>query len=206
MRLLPREEKFYLYFQEQARIISDAAARLLDGVKHGNAHLAAAALQIQTLEQKGDDLIHEVLTRLNQTFITPIDPEDIHALASHLDDVLDGIEESAHRMVAYRLNPIPPTVIEFAEIVVSCAKSLEQAFDALANDGHGNLLEYCIEINRLEHVADELGRAAVADLFQNEKDPIELIKRKEIYEVLEKTTDFCEDVADALQEIVVKNS
>ena len=204
MRLLPREEKFYVYFLQQGEIIANAATVLLEGVQRGNNHLASMAAQIQTLEEKGDDIIHEVLTRLNQTFITPIDPEDIHSLASHMDDVLDCIEETAHRLVAYRLESIPPTVVEFCRIVQACCASLAKAFVALSKDEP--MLEHCIEVNRLEHVADELLRTSVGDLFANEKNPIALIKHKEIYEVLEKTTDFCEDVADVLQGVVVKNS
>jgi uncharacterized protein Yka (UPF0111/DUF47 family) len=204
MRFLPRDEKFYVYFLQQGEIIAKAAALLLEGVTHGDAHLATVALQIQTLEQKGDDLIHDVFTRLNQTFITPMDPEDIHRLASNMDDVLDCIEETAHRIVAYRLNPIPATVVDFCEVVQSCCASLGKAFEALSKDEP--MLDHLIEVNRLEHVADELLRASVAHLFSHEKDAIALIKLKEIYEVLEKTTDFCEDVADVLQGVVVKNS
>ena len=120
---------------------------------------------------------------LNQTFITPLDPEDLHSLSSHLDDVLDGIEDSAHRLVAYRLPQIPPTVVELSRIVRSCGETLRQAFVALSKDQP--LTEHCIEINRLEEVADQLVRSAVSDLFQNEKDPIQLMKLKEIYEFLE---------------------
>jgi uncharacterized protein len=204
MRLLPREEKFFNYFLSQAKIASEAAAILLEGVRRGNTYLAEAASKIARLEQRGDEIIHEIFTKLNQTFITPIDPEDIHSISSHLDDVLDGIEDAAHRMVAYRVEPIPPGVVQMCEIVHACAKSLESAFDALNSDKP--LLEHCIEVNSLEDSADRLGRAAIAELFQKEKDPIALIKLKEIYEYLEATTDCCEDVTDVLQSVVVKNS
>ena len=204
MRLLPREEKFYEFFLSQVRIICEAAQLLLEGAQSGNAHLAASALKIRSLEQQGDEIIHEIYVRLNQTFITPLDPEDIHSLSSHLDDVLDGIEDAVHRMVAYRLTEIPSTVVELCRIVQSCAVTLQKAFDALAKNGR--LVEHCIEINRLEEVADQLVRSAVSELFQAEKDPIEIFKLKEIYEFLEQTTDACEDVADALQNVTVKNS
>jgi uncharacterized protein Yka (UPF0111/DUF47 family) len=118
--------------------------------------------------------------------------------------VLDGIEEAAHRLVAYRLEPIPPQVVQLCEIVYGCAKSLQSAFEAL--NAYQPLLEHCIDINRLEDDADRLVRAAIADLFHKEKDPITLIKLKEIYEIIEQTTDRCEDVTDALQNVVVKNS
>lgn len=204
MRLLPRQEKFFDLFQDQARIIQQAASILLAGVKAGNSQLANAAAEIRKLEQQGDEIIHEIFTRLNQTFITPLDPEDLHSLSSHLDDVLDCIEDAAHRMVSYRLDPIPPVVVELCEIINKSALGLQRAFDALANNE--KLLDHCIEVNRLEGTADIVVRQAVAELFQHEKDPITLIKTKEIYEFLEATTDRCEDVADALQNVVVKNS
>jgi predicted phosphate transport protein (TIGR00153 family) len=204
MRLLPRQEKFFTSFLDQVRLISEAAQLLYDAVKEGNSHLSRAAARIQQLEHEGDEIIHDIFTRLNQTFITPLDPEDIHSLSSRLDDVLDGIEDAAYRMVAYRLEPIPPEVVELCEVVRDCAKSLEKAFEKLNRDE--KLLDDCIEVNRLEDYADLLVRRAVAELFQQEKDPIALIKKKEIFEFLEATTDRCEDVADVLQNVVVKNS
>ncbi|MCX6622384.1 MAG: DUF47 family protein, partial [Acidobacteria bacterium] len=146
MRLLPREERFFTLFLDQVKIISTAAERLLEGVRKGNSDVAAAAADIAKFEQQGDEVIHDIFTRLNQTFITPLDPEDIHSLSSHLDDVLDGIEDAAHRINAYRIEPIPPPVIELCEIVHSSAKSLEKAFDALNKDQ--KMLEHCIEVNR----------------------------------------------------------
>ncbi len=204
MRLLPRQEKFFHLFLDQARIILEASEILLQGVKAGNSQLAVAAAEIRRLEQEGDEVIHDMFTRLNQTFITPLDPEDIHSLASHLDDVLDGIEDAVYRMIAYRLDPIPPVVIEICEIIHKSAIGLQKAFQAL--EKNEKLLDHCIEVNRLEGQADLVVRRAVADLFQHEKDPITLIKTKEVYEFLEATTDRCEDVADALQNVVVKNS
>jgi predicted phosphate transport protein (TIGR00153 family) len=204
MRLLPRQEKFFASFVSQVRLISEASRLLLEAVKDGNSHLARTAVRIQQLEHEGDEIIHDIFTRLNQTFITPLDPEDIHSLSSRLDDVLDGIEDAAYRMVAYRLEPIPPTVIELCQVVHDCALSLEKAFEALNKDQ--KLLDHCIEVNRLEDYADQLVRRAIADLFQEETDPIALIKQKEIYEFLEDTTDRCEDVTDVLQSVVVKNS
>jgi len=204
MRLFPRQEKFYEFFLTQAKIILDASRLLLDGAQAGNSSLASAAAKIKTLEQRGDEVIHEIYTRLNQTFITPLDPEDIHSLSSHLDDVLDGIEDAAYRMVAYRVEPIPQMVVEVCKIVYSCAQALEGAFQALS--AQKPVLPYCIEVNRLEEVADQLVRDAVSELFRSESDPITLLKLKEIYEFLEQTTDNCEDVADALQNVAVKHS
>ena len=204
MKFLPREEKFYHLFSAQAELIAEASALLLAGARAGNAHLADSAAAIQKLENKGDEIIHDILTRLNRTFITPIDPEDIHSLSSSLDDVLDGIEDASYRMAAYHLEPIPPAVVELCLIVDACSHKLVSAFEALSHNKP--LLEHCIEINRLENAADKLVRQLLADLFQSHIDPIEFIKIKEVYEVLEDTTDRCEDVADALQGVAVKNS
>src|ERR1700686_4037961 len=123
MRLLPRDEKFYHLFLKQVEIIAEASRLLLDGVRTGNARLAAVATEIKVQEHKGDEVIHEIFTRLNQTFITPIDPEDIHNISSALDNVLDGVEDTVHRMVSYRINPVPPTMVTLSELVSGCARS-----------------------------------------------------------------------------------
>ena len=204
MRLLPREEKFYHLFLKQVEIISEASRLLLEAVRGGNSLLADAAREINVLEHRGDEVTHELFTRLNQTFITPIDPEDIHNLSSALDNVLDGVEDTAHRLVSYRIDPVPPAMVKLSEIVARCAKALKTAFEALENDGP--IMEHCIEINRLENEADLIGRSSVVELFDKEKDPIILIKLKEVYEFFEGTIDSCEDVADVLQNVVVKNS
>jgi uncharacterized protein len=204
MRLLPREEKFYSLFLKQVEIISEAARLLLDGVRAGNARMAGVATEIHVLESKGDEVIHEIFTRLNQTFITPIDPEDIHNLSSALDNVLDGMEDYAHRLVSYHIKIIPPAMVTLSELIAACAKTLRAAFEALENGG--SVMQHCIEINRLENEGDLIGRSAVVELFDKEKDPITLIKLKEIYDFIEATLDSCEDVADVLQNVVVKNS
>ncbi|HWC96934.1 MAG TPA: DUF47 family protein [Candidatus Sulfopaludibacter sp.] len=204
MRLLPREEKFYHLFLKQVDIISESARILLDGVRSGGARMAACATDISVMEHRGDEVIHEIYTRLNQTFITPIDPEDIHNISAALDNVLDGMEDTSHRLVSYKINPIPATMVTLAEIVAGCAAALKKAFEALQKNG--NIMEYCIEVNRLENEADRIGRSAVVELFDQEKDPITLIKLKEVYEFIEATIDSCEDVADVLQNVVVKNS
>jgi predicted phosphate transport protein (TIGR00153 family) len=204
MRLLPRDEKFYRLFLKQVEFISESSRLLLDGVRAGHARLSVVATEISVLENRADEVIHEIFTRLNQTFITPIDPEDIHNISSALDNVMDGVEDTAHRLVSYRINPIPATMNTLSEIVASCARSLKSAFEALEKDGP--IMDHCIEINRLENEADLIGRSAVVDLFDTEKDPITLIKLKEVYEFFEATIDSCEDVADVLQNVVVKNS
>jgi len=206
MRILPREEKFFHFFLDQVSIITEASDLLLEGSRAGNTTLTVAAQKIVALEQRGDEVIHEIYEKLNQTFITPIDPEDIHAVGSRLDDVLDGIEEAAHRMTAYRLEPIPGPAIDLCLIVQSSAHVLKLAFDALSKNQNEILQKQCIEINRLEGTADEVFRTAMASLFRTETNAIELLKHKEVFEILEEITDRCEDVADALQNVAVKNS
>jgi uncharacterized protein len=204
MRLLPREEKFYHLFLKQVEVISEASRLMLDGLRSGHSRLSAVATEIAVLEHRGDEVIHDIFTRLNQTFITPLDPEDIHNLSSKLDDVLDGIEDAAHRVVAYHIDPVPADMVKLSEVVSSCCTALRKAFEALEQDGP--ILDHCIEINRLENEGDRIGRGAVADLFEKEPNPITVIKLKECYDILESTIDSCEDVADVLQNVVVKNS
>jgi hypothetical protein len=201
MRLLPREEKFFHYFETQAKLILEASALLAEGARSS---APGVAEKIAKIERDADEIIHEIYQKLNATFITPLDPEDIHKLASALDDVLDGIEEAAHKIFAYEATPLPAPAVRICEVIHSCAKGIEQAMTALRTDA--SVIEHCIEINRLEDEADQLGRKAVAELFRSETDPIRLIKLKEIYDLLEYSCDASEDVADILQNVVVKNS
>lgn len=204
MKLMPREEKFYEFFLEQVGIITEASESLLRAAQSGNGSLAEAANKIRRLEEEGDKVVHQIFVKLNQTFITPLDPEDLHSLSSHLENVLDGIEDSVHRMVAYRLDPIPSTVVELCRTLRECAGALQLAFAALA--ANKPVLDHCIEINRLGNSADELIRDAMSEMFLHEKDAIVVIKTKEIYDFLARTAGACQDVADALQNVIVKNS
>jgi uncharacterized protein len=204
MRLLPREEKFYELLVKQTEVIQQASNALLDGVRQGGSHLKTMAPRISQLEEEGDVILHDVFTRLNQTFITPIDPEDIHSLCSYLDDVLDGIEDASHCIVAYKIDPIPPEVVAVCEVLQKSAVQLNKAMEAL--EGDRNIMEFCIELNRLEDQVDTIVRDAEAELLNTETDAIRVIKLKEIYDYLEETADACEDVADILQNILVKNS
>src|SRR5258705_2788926 len=131
MNLLPREEKFFALFLKQVENISEASRLMLDGARAGNSQLAEASEKIKALEAKGAEITHDIFTRLNQTFITPLDPEDIQALSVSLDNVLDGIEDAAHRMFAYQLEPITPTILELCDIISQCADSLKGAITAL---------------------------------------------------------------------------
>jgi uncharacterized protein len=161
--------------------------------------------QLKDIEHRGDDMTHNILTKLNQTFITPFDREDIYRLASSLDDVLDFVYAAGVRLVMYKITSAPPAASRLADIVV---KQSDQLTDALARLGkkHDNVLENCVEINRLENEADSIAREAIAVLFEKEKDPISLIKLKELYEVLETATDKAEDAANVLEGVVLKSA
>jgi uncharacterized protein Yka (UPF0111/DUF47 family) len=144
------------------------------------------------------------MTRLNQTFLTPFDPEDIHRLASCLDDVLDMIDAALGRLMMFKLSARPPAVTTLAEIIEASSRALVQAVSAMATGGQ--VSGHLIEINQLENEADRVNRQALADMFDNVKDAIELIKLKEIYEMLESATDLCEDAANVIEGVVVKNA
>jgi predicted phosphate transport protein (TIGR00153 family) len=204
MNLLPKDEKFFELFETHARILCHASELLLKGLNSGYAGVCGIARVMENLEDDGDKIIHEIFRRLRSTFITPFDPEDIQTLATSLDNVLDAIEDVTFRIVAYRLDPIPPALPRLGELVNSCCLTLARALEALREKKP--VLENCIEINRLENEADQVERNMIADLFQHEKDPIELIKQKEICELLEIATDRAEDVADVIQNVAVKNS
>lgn len=204
MRILPREEKFFELLNTQTRLIQEAANVLLEGVQAGNSHLKLIEPRIQQYEQECDEILHEVFKRLNQTFITPLDPEDIQTLCSHLDDVMDGMEEAAHCIVSYKIDPIPAPVIDICKFLAQTVAEVKVAVAMM--DKNREIVERCIEINRLEDQVDKIVRQAVVDLFEQETNPILIIKLKEIYDVLEWTVDSCEDVSDVLQNVVVKNS
>lgn len=204
MRFLPREEKFFELLNTQTRLISEAANVLYEGVTKGNSQVALVASRIEQYEHECDEILHDVFKRLNQTFITPLDPEDIHKLCSNLDDVMDGMEEISHRLVAYNIDPIPPAIPMICEFLVKAVTEVRAAVAAMDSDRA--IVEHCIEINRLEDQVDKIGRQAITDLFSTEKDPILIIKLKEIYDLLEWTVDSCENVSDVLQNVVVKNS
>ncbi len=204
MKFLPREEKFFTYFDQQVEVINQAAQILQSACDNGSPSLTEAAQRISDLEHQGDSILHEIYEKLHQTFITPIDPEDIHALGSLLDDVVDHLEDASHRMAAYEIPEITQELKDLVRIIANGGITLRRAFTALGNQK--SVQEDCIELKRLEGEADHLERRAVSELFRSEKDPIRLLKYKEIYEALELATDACEHIAIQLQAVAVKNS
>lgn len=163
--------------------------------------------RIKQVEHEGDRITHKTIETLNTTFITPFDREDIHTLITRMDDVLDCADAAAQRMVLYRINEIPRHLIRMADILVMSATELRKAVVALHDRSkQEEALDACVEVNRLENDADVLHREALAELFTNSTDAITVIKLKDLYTFLEDATDRCEDVANAIETILIKNS
>jgi uncharacterized protein len=160
--------------------------------------------EIRRIEHLGDEMTHSIMRKLNQTFITPFDREDIHTLASSLDDVLDFINAACARIVMYRITDPPAEAGTLARLILAQCEELGKALSLLQKSDH--VLSRCVEINRLENEADQVSRVAIARLFEQETDPITLIKIKELLEFLETATDKAEDVADVLETVVLKNT
>jgi predicted phosphate transport protein (TIGR00153 family) len=203
LNLLPKDGKFFEYFHQQSAILCQASGLLVSGLQGGYPGMCQIAKRMEALERSGDEVMHRLFQRLRQTFITPFDPEDIQSLATAMDNVLDTVEDATFRIVAYRVDPIPPAAVELAEMIASCCRTLDKALHAL--EEKRSVMEDCIEVNRLEEQADAIERTMLANLFSAGTDAITLIKLKEVYELLESTTDRCEDVADVIQNIAVKN-
>jgi predicted phosphate transport protein (TIGR00153 family) len=203
LNLLPKDEKFFEYFFQQSEILCQAGHLLHSGLQGGYQGMCQLAKRMEALERSGDEVTHKLFDRLRHTFITPFDPEDIQSLATALDNVLDTIEDATFRIVAYRIDPIPPAAVELGGMIESSCRALDKALRAL--QAKKSVMEACIEVNRLEEEADAVERTMLANLFSNHTDAITLIKLKELYELLESATDRCEDVADVMQNIAVKN-
>jgi uncharacterized protein len=204
MNLLPRDEKFFDLFHQHVRILCESSKLLMSGLESGYDGMCQISKQMKALEQSGDGVIHEIFRRLQLTFITPFDPEDIQTLATTLDNVLDSIEDATFRIVAYRLDPIPDAAVQLGKMIDDSCQALARAMASLRD--RKPVMDDCIEVNRLENEADAVERTQVGILFAANMDPLSLIKQKEVFEVLEQTTDFCEDVADVVQNVAVKNS
>ena len=203
VRLIPRETKFFEIFENMASNVTEGA-RVLHQILQTFENVEAGVQRIKEIEHRGDDMTHAVMTKLNQTFITPFDREDIHRLASSLDDVLDFVNAAGQRLVLYKIRRATSPAAELAGLIVRQSEELTKAVSLLEKNKH--VLEHCVEINRLEDEADRVCRQAIANLFDDEKDPIELIKMKELYEVLEMATDKAEDAANVLEAVVLKSA
>ena len=201
-RLIPREEKFYADFIAMADQVKTAAGLLIEMFESDHP-IFSKAQEIKEIEHKCDFLTHEIIQRLNKTFVTPIDREDIHSLATTIDDVIDAIDVAAGLVPLYRIDRVRFGARELTKLIAAQADVLRRALVAL--EKRTGVLDLTVEINRIENEADKVYKEALGRLFDEERDPIAVIKWKEILSLLEQATDRCEDVANLLENVVVKH-
>ena len=202
--LIPREIAFFDMFQKAAHNAIEGS-RLLKEMMEDYRDPVEQARRIKNVEHIGDGITHDIVRRLNQTFITPIDREDIYGLASALDDILDLVEAVSDRFVVFKVAKPTEAAIKLADILFKSTVAVGAGVDRLGKQ-HAEMMECCIEVNSLENEADRVTRDAISALFDEEKDPITVIKWKEIYENFEEGTDRCEDVANILERIALKHT
>ena len=202
-KFIPKEGKFFDMFISMAQNAHESS-KLLTLMMEQPDKIRDTAESIKALEHKGDRMTHDLIVKLNKTFIVPIDREDIYGLSSKLDDVTDLIESIARRLVLFKVTEVSEPALELARVLQRSTAAIVVAVSELQNGM--KVMDPCIEINRLEDEADHIYHLALAKLFESEKDPIALIKWKELYEKLEASLDRCEDVANVIEGIIVKNA
>jgi predicted phosphate transport protein (TIGR00153 family) len=204
---VPKDHSFYPLFEKDAQNLIKTAEmlRLLMATEDPEQQ-DSFIKQIKELEKIGDDITHTIFDQLNKSFITPFDREDIQQLASNIDDVVDTINGVGQRIRLYKPKTYAPIFAEIAEVIFRTAQEIENSVDLMKDpaSNKNKIIESCITINTLENKADDLYHQGISMLFENEKDPFELIKKKEILETLEKAVDKAEDVSDAIKTIMVK--
>jgi uncharacterized protein Yka (UPF0111/DUF47 family) len=201
--LVPRERRFYQLFDDQAGHIVEAA-RLLTEALNDRSTVADRQRRIKDLEHAGDDLTHELVRTLNRTFVTPFDREDIYALSAGLDDVLDYIDEIAETIDLYGIAEISQPSKEMGSLLLQAVTQLQQAIQKLQSQK--GVEEHAIEVHRLENLGDDQSRHAIGELFSGKVEPLTVIKLKEFYALQENALDRCEDVANVIESITVKNA
>ena len=204
-RLMPKQLKLFERMEGMAQLAvqcSGLLRRILENLKSPAELLA----QMEKLEQQGDDMHHEALKMISKGVSTPFDGTELLEMLAELDDVIDSCDVAAHRLVLYKVHTLKPEAVALAQLLESACAEMAKTVVALrmAKNADG-VLEHVIEVNRVEDEADRILRQAVGGLFEHEKDAIEIIKWKEIYEILEEATDKCEHVANAIERTVVKN-
>ncbi len=205
MKLFPKKVDFFELFDRAALNITRGAALLVDLMEHFD-KAEDIIKQIYEVEQEGDMLTHDIMKKLNKTFITPIDREDLYALASRLDDVIDFIWAAVDRMTVFKIKDSTKEAISMSKDLLTTTEVIHKTIQKLKEKNYVHVQEYCIEINRLENRIDRDFRDALGRLFEEVTDPIFIIKWKDIYEFLEDASDRCEDVANILEAIVLKNA
>ncbi|MBI5624495.1 MAG: DUF47 domain-containing protein [Elusimicrobia bacterium] len=202
--IIPREEKFFELFEHQAGHNVDAAKAFLDLLKHWDLK-SPGFDKLRDIEHEADITTHEIIDKLNRTFVTPFDREDIHELASKMDDIVDILQSLSLRMQLYGVDRITDDLKAMSETLLQSVECLHKAVPHLKDlTETRRILDYCIEVNRLENAGDNALAHAISHLFKGKPDPLEVIKWKEIYEGVEDAIDRCEDVANTIEGIVVK--
>jgi predicted phosphate transport protein (TIGR00153 family) len=201
-QLFPKDENFFALFCRQAAVVREGCDQLHEMMTKFD-DLEGRSKKLKDVEHRGDLVTHEIFERLNRTFITPLEREDIHDLASGLDDVLDSVEAIGSRIVLFRIPHSTPATTQLTKILVDSSVQLEAAVGHLKD--FKNLMAFTIELNRLENEADAISREAVADLFSGRHEVLDVMRWKEIYGRLENAADQCEDVANTIESIVIKN-
>ena len=203
---LPREHKFFDLFEQSAKNTTKASKALKEMLDKWQ-FIDSCVAEITELEHEGDTITHQIMSLLHRTFVTPFDREDIALLTHAMDDVLDFIHSAADSMFIYKIKSPTPRAKELADVIVLATAEMEKAISGLRNKKEfKQMLERCVEINRLENAADRIYRAAIGEIFENAKDMVEIIKWREIYEHMETATDRAEDVADVLEGVALKNA
>jgi predicted phosphate transport protein (TIGR00153 family) len=204
--LFPATGEFYDLFERGAAKAVEGAGLLQNFVTHFT-DVSLKAKRIKDVEHEGDVVTHDTIEKLNKTFVTPFDREDIHHLICALDDILDFIEAASERLNLYGVKDVRPDAILLVDILVKSVKEVQEAIGKLRHlKGADSILKHCVEINRLENESDFASRSAIAKLFQPGADPLEVIKWKEIYDCIENGVDRCEDAANVIEGIVLKNA
>lgn len=203
-RLIPREDEYFTLFTEMTESIHEGANALVAMMEDASESFEAHTKKIKDAEHACDELTHKITTKLNKSFITPFDREDIYMLVVALDDVLDYIDAGARAIVMYDIREINNHAKHFAKVIQSLAMELHSAVSMLAKPNGMN--QHIVEIHRLENEADDVYFRAIGELFRNQNNPIELIKWKEVYEILEAATDRCESVANIIETVILKHN
>lgn len=202
--LLPREDEYFTLFTEMTARIQDGADALVAMMQDTSESFESYTKKIKAAEHACDELTHRITTKLNKSFITPFDREDIYMLVVALDDVLDYIDAGARAILMYDIRQINDHAKQFAKVIQSLAMELHSAISILAKPNGMN--QHIVEIHRLENEADDVYFRAIGELFRNTSDPIGLIKWKEVYEILEAATDRCESVANIIESVILKHA
>ena len=200
---MPRDGDFFVLFQRQAENIVAGAHAFTSMLEHYTG-VPEQVQHIKAIEHNGDEITHLIFRKLNQTFITPFDREDIHQLCSTMDDVIDLIDAAASRFVLYRVDSLRAGTIELAKVLAAATIELKAAIHAM--ESPDKALQHVIEINRFENESDRICRTLIAQLFEEEKDSVQIIKWKEIFEVIETAVDKCEDVANVIEGVIIKSA